>query len=186
MLTFGLSSFPPNLQPWANTGTAAGTVKLIMYRGLLSYDAKGALKGELAESWAPEGTDAWVIKLREAVFQDGEKVTSEAIKWNLEQVAAEKSTAYLRAEFQGVDKIDTPDARTLRVIMRQPTATLPNWLASYHLPMVSPRFGGSNVAVGAGPFVLKAQERGVALEFEPFDRYFKPGLPKLKCSAPSL
>jgi len=181
MLTFGLSSFPPNLQPWANTGTAAGTVKLIMYRGLLSYDAKGALKGELAESWAPEGTDAWVIKLREAVFQDGEKVTSEAIKWNLEQVAAEKSTAYLRAEFQGVDKIDTPDARTLRVIMRQPTATLPNWLASYHLPMVSPRsVGGSNVAVGAGPFVLKAQERGVALEFEPFDRYFKPGLPKLK------
>jgi ABC-type transport system substrate-binding protein len=181
MLTFGLSSFPPNLQPWANTGTAAGTVKLIMYRGLLSYDAKGALTGELAESWAPEGTAAWTIKLRDAVFQDGEKVTSEAIKWNLEQVAAEKSTAYLRTEFQGVEKIETPDARTLRLVMKQPTATLPNWLASYHLPMVSPRsVGGNNIAVGAGPFVLKAQERGVSLEFEAFDRYFKPGLPKLK------
>ena len=181
MLTFGLSSFPPNLQPWANTGTAAGTIKLIMYRGLLSYDASGTVRGELAENWTPEGSTAWLIKLREAVFQDGEKVTSEAVKWNLEQVAAEKSTAYLRAEFQGVEKIETPDARTLRIVMKQPTATLPSWLASYHLPIVSPRsVSGSNVPVGAGPFALKAQERGVSLEFEAFDRYYRPGLPKLK------
>ena len=33
-LTFGLSSYPPNIQPWANTGTAAATVKLMIYRGL--------------------------------------------------------------------------------------------------------------------------------------------------------
>ena len=164
MLTFGLSSFPPNLQPWANTGTAAGTVKLIMYRGLLSYDVKGALKGELAESWAPEGTDAWVIKLREAVFQDGERSRARH-KWNLEQVAAEKSTAYLRARFQGVDEGRYAGRAHAARHHEEPTATLPNWLASYHLPMVSPRsVGGSNVAVGAGPFISKAQERGVSID----------------------
>jgi len=43
ILTFGLSSYPPSIQPWANTGTAAGTVKLMIHRGLLSYDTKGAL-----------------------------------------------------------------------------------------------------------------------------------------------
>ena len=36
ILTFGLSSYPPSIQPWANTGTAAGTVKLMIHRGLLS------------------------------------------------------------------------------------------------------------------------------------------------------
>jgi ABC-type transport system substrate-binding protein len=181
VLTFALSSFPPNLQPWANTGTAAGTVKLMMYRGLLSYDKAGQLQGSLAETFGQDGPTAWVFKLREAKFQDGETVTSEAVKWNLEQVAAEKSTAYFRAEFQGVEKYETPDARTLRIVMKQPTAALPSWLASYHLPIVSPRsVGGNNVPAGAGPFVLKSQERGVALELEAFGGYFKPGLPKLK------
>jgi peptide/nickel transport system substrate-binding protein len=34
--------------------------------------------------------------------------------------------------------------------------------------------------VGAGPFVLRAQERGVSIEVEAFPKYYKPGLPKLK------
>jgi peptide/nickel transport system substrate-binding protein len=34
--------------------------------------------------------------------------------------------------------------------------------------------------IGAGPFMLKAQERGVSLEVEAFAKYYKPGLPKLK------
>jgi hypothetical protein len=33
-LTFGLSSYPPGIQPWTNAGRAAATVKLMIYRGL--------------------------------------------------------------------------------------------------------------------------------------------------------
>ena len=40
-LTFGLSSYPPTILPWANAGTAAATVKLMIYRGLLGYDQDG-------------------------------------------------------------------------------------------------------------------------------------------------
>jgi len=93
ILTFGLSSYPPSIQPWANTGTAAGTVKLMIHRGLLSYDTKGALRPELAETWARDGSTAWLFKLRNAVFHNGEAVTSADVKWTLEQVTAEKSTA---------------------------------------------------------------------------------------------
>src|SRR5262249_10051946 len=63
ILAFGLSSSPPSIQPWANTGTAAGTVKLMIHRGLLSYDKSGALRGELAESWARDGSTAWLFRL---------------------------------------------------------------------------------------------------------------------------
>ena len=90
-LIFGLSSYPPNFQPWPNAGTAAATVKLLVHRGLLSYDAQGNMRGELAERWEADGTTAWVFHLREAVFHDGSPVTGEDVKWTLEQVAAERS-----------------------------------------------------------------------------------------------
>jgi peptide/nickel transport system substrate-binding protein len=179
VLTFGLSSYPPSIQPWQNSGTAAGTVKLMIHRGLLAYDRGGKLRPELAESFAQDGATAWLFRLREAVFHNGEPVTSADVKWTLEQVAAEKSTAYFRAEMQGVDKIETPDERTVRIVMRQPTVTLPQWLASYHLPIVS-RKSDPAQPIGAGPFVMKAQERGVSIEVEAFAKYFKPGLPRLK------
>src|SRR5271163_4455734 len=101
-LIFGLSSYPPTLSPWANSGTAAATIKLLIYRGLLSYDKDGKLRGELAEKWERDGDTAWVFHLRDAVFQNGAKVTADDVKWTIAQVADEKSTAYLKGEFQTV------------------------------------------------------------------------------------
>jgi ABC-type transport system substrate-binding protein len=74
-LTFGLSSYPPTLQPWANSGTAAATIKVLIFRGLLSYDKDGKLRGELAEKWERDGDTGWVFHLRDAVFQNGAPVT---------------------------------------------------------------------------------------------------------------
>lgn len=179
ILTFGLSSYPPNLQPWVSAGTAASTVKLMIFRGLTSFGPDGALRGELAESFGIDGERTWVFKLRDAVFQNGEKVTSADVKWTIEQMASDKSTAYFRAEMQGVDRVETPDDRTVRIVMKQPTATLPTWFASFHTPIIS-RVSDAKTPVGAGPFVLKAQERGVSLEFEAFAKFYKPGLPRLK------
>jgi peptide/nickel transport system substrate-binding protein len=178
-LTFGLSSYPPSIQPWANTGTAAATVKLMIYRGLTGFAPDGSLRGELAESWAPEGTTAWVFKLRDATFQNGEKVTSADVKWTIEQVAAEKSTAYMRGQMQSIDKIETPDDKSVRLVMKEPLATLPVMFANFHMPIIS-RVSDPKVPVGAGPFTIKAQERGVSIDLEGFSKYYKPGLPKLK------
>jgi ABC-type transport system substrate-binding protein len=181
VLRFGLSSFPPSLQPWLHTGTAALTVKLLIFRGLTGFDEKGEVRPELAESWEREGETAWVFKLRPATFQNGKPVTSEDVKWTLEQVAAPNSTAFMKAEFGGVERIETPDARTVRIVMKQPTVTLPIWLASPHMPIIAKDSieGRAGLGVGAGPFVLKGQERGASIEVAKFDKYYKPGLPKL-------
>ena len=179
ILTFGLSSYPPSIQPWANTGTAAVTVKLMIHRGLLSYDATGNLRAELAESWSNERSTAWTFSLRRALFHNGDEVTSADVKWTLEQIAAEKSTAYFRSEMQAIEKIETPDPRTVRIVLKQPTATMAQWLASAHVPIISRKSEGTQ-PIGAGPFVLTAQERGVSLELAAFPKYYKPGLPKLK------
>ena len=90
MVTFGLSSFPPNLSPWTQSGTAAGTVKLLIHRGLFSYGTDGEIHGELAESWTNDSPTTWVIKLRDALFHDGSPVTSADVAWCVEQIAAEE------------------------------------------------------------------------------------------------
>ncbi len=179
-LRFGLSTYPPNIQPWLQTGTASITVKLMLFRGLTGYDTAGKLRPELAESWASDGPTAWVFKLRDAVFQNGQPVTADDVKWTLEQIAADGSTAYLAADFRGVERIETPDPRTVRIVTKQPLVTLPLLLASPHAPILA---RGSNaggaLGVGAGPFTIKSQERGVAIELAAFDKFYKPGLPKL-------
>lgn len=183
VLRFGLSSFPPSIQPWVNTGTAAATVKLLIHRGLVSFAPDGSLRGELAERWTNENPTTWVFTLREnAVFQNGEKVTAEDVRWNLEQMAAERSTAFYRAQARRIERIETPDARTVRIVTMEPMVTLPLWFANYHMMIISPRSptGAGTLPIGAGPFVLKEQERGVSLELARFDRYYKPGLPKLR------
>ncbi|GGF82040.1 ABC transporter substrate-binding protein [Azorhizobium oxalatiphilum] len=179
ILTFGISSFPPSVQPWANAGTASATVKLALYRGLASYGPDGKIRGELAEGWSSEGKNTWVFKLRDAKFQNGEKVTSADVKWTIEQVAGEKSTAFLRTEMQGVEKIETPDDLTVRITTKQPTVTLPLMMASYHMPIMS-KASTAAQQIGAGPFVLKDAERGVSMDLAPNPHYYRPGLPKLK------
>ncbi len=180
-LTFGLSTYPPSLALWASVGTSAVTVKLLTHRGLLSFAADGSIRGELADHWERDGDTGWTFHLRDAQYHTGAPVTSADVKWTLEQVAAPTSTAYHRTLFQQVDRIDTPDARTVRIVMKSPLVTLPLILASPHMPIVpNGATEHDGVPPGAGPFVLTSQERGVGLEFKAFDKFHRAGLPKLK------
>jgi ABC-type transport system substrate-binding protein len=180
VLRFGLSSFPPTLQPWTHTGTAALTVKLLIFRGLTGFGEDGEVRPELAESWKQDGDTAWVFKLRPASFHNGKAVTSEDVRWTIEQITADASTAFLKNEFKGAERIETPDPQTVRFVMKQPTATLPIWLASPHAPIIAKGSTDNGaLGVGAGPFLMKSQERGVSIEVAAFDKYYKPGLPRV-------
>jgi ABC-type transport system substrate-binding protein len=180
-IVFALSSYPPSLRPWANTGTAAVTVKLQTMRGLLGYDHKGELRGELAESWKQDGATAWVATLREgAKFHDGEPVNAEAVQKSFAMMVDEKSSAYFRARVNALlDKIETLDARTVRFVMKQPSATWPYLLASPHMPIISPKSTEANPS-GAGPYRITDMERGTRIDLEAFDGYYRKGKPATK------
>ena len=176
-IRFGLSAFPPNLLPWVSTGASAGTVKLLLFRGLLGYDKDGQLRGELAKSWSIDDDGAWVFKLRPgAVFHNGEPVTADDVKWTVEQIGGEKSTAFMRGQFGDIARVEVPDQSTVRIVTRTPLATLPFWLpANAHIVW---RKSDPGAPVGAGPYTLSAQERGSFVELAAFPRFYKPGLPK--------
>lgn len=179
VLRYGLQLYPPSFAPWRHSGTAAATVNVCHRRGLLSYSPKGQLRGELAEAWEPTDT-GWRFKLRDAWFHNGEKVTSADVKYTIEQMAGERSTAYLRAEMQQIAAVETPDDKTVLLKTSNPIAPLPFWFALPQAPIIARGTGDGPDAVGAGPFVIKENERGVAVRLVPADRFWRPGLPKVK------
>lgn len=180
ILRYGLSAFPPNLQPWVSTGASAGTVKMLIHRSLVSYGPDGNLRGELAESWSRDAEGAWVFKLRQGcVFQNGDPVTADDVKWSIEQIGGEKSTAYMRAQFQQIERVEIVDPATVRLVTKGPQATLPSWFGNYNTFILS-RKSTPAEPIGAGPFRLAGQERGTSLDLVPFDKFYKPGIPKVK------
>ena len=180
VLRFGSQSYPPSFLPWLHTGTAAATVNVCYRRGLLSYSPEGKLRGELAEIWEPDGS-GWRFHLRDATFHNGSKVTAADVKWSIEQMAAEKSTAYLRDSMQQIVAIETPDDKTVRLVTKQTIATLPYWFALPQAPIIaqnSPNVGAG--AVGAGPFRIVSNERGVGVRLVAFDKFYRQGLPRVQ------
>ena len=180
-LVFGLSGWPATLAPWTNAGTVAQNAKLLIFRGLLGYGADGKMRGELADHWERDGDNAWVFHLREATFHNGNPVTAEDVQYSIEQMASEKSLAYLKGEMQRIVKIETPDARTVRLTTAEPSVVLPDLFANYFSPIVAKGSVDHNgPGIGAGPFQPAGQERGSYIDLVAYDRFYRPGLPKLR------
>ncbi|HEY1492093.1 MAG TPA: ABC transporter substrate-binding protein, partial [Steroidobacteraceae bacterium] len=82
-------------------------------------------------------------------------------------------------QFQEVSRIETPDPLTVRLVTRSHQATLPTWFANYNTFVIW-RNSAPDTPIGSGPFTLVAQERGTSIELAAFDKFYKPGLPKLR------
>jgi peptide/nickel transport system substrate-binding protein len=178
-VSIGLVNYPPNLRPFENSGSSQGAFKLAVFRSLLSYDIKGNLVPELAETWTVESPTVHVLKLREnARFHNGEPVRAEDVKYTYEQIVKPGSTAYLKPEFGIVDRVEIIDPLTVRIVLQQPSAPFGHLLASYHAPILSAKVADVNAPIGAGPYRFVSQERGVAIDVERFPQYYKPGRPK--------
>ena len=180
VLRFGLSAFPPNLQPWVSTGSSASAVKMLIVRGLLGYGAQGELAPELAQSWSADDQGRWTFRLRpDARFHNAEPVTADDVKWTIEQAAGEKSTATLRAQLQMIERVEALDPATVRLTTKQPIVTLPHWFANPNMGVLW-RKSEANAPIGCGPFRLVGQERGTSLDLAAAAQFYKPGLPRLR------
>lgn len=180
VLRIGLSTYPPHFRPWVNIGWSGHLLFSLVNRNLINYDEQGNLVGELVESWSAASPSAWEFRLREAKFHDGSPVTSADVKWNFEEIAKEKTGAYMYDALKVIKTVEIVDDRTFRLVTDGPVATVPALMAfPFFTILKAGSTAGEPQGIGAGPYRITAAEKGVSIELKPNEHYFK-GRPPLK------
>jgi peptide/nickel transport system substrate-binding protein len=142
----------------------------------------------LAESWsATEDGMSYSFTLRDGVtFHNGEKVTSEDVKYSFERYrGAAKSTIHDR-----VASIETPDARHITFKLKNPwpdfltfytSTTGAGWIVPKKYIQKVGDDGFKKAPVGAGPYKLVSFTPGVELVLEAHEGYWrkKPSVKRL-------
>jgi peptide/nickel transport system substrate-binding protein len=149
----------PAAVPYVVTGqiySLLGTV----YETLLHYRTdRLEARPELAESWSfsPDNLTL-TIKLRTGVkFHTGREFTSADVKWNLQTASDSKLAASGLNMIKWIQKIETPDARTVVLTFDQPRSNVLDMFEYVYMADPETFTDGINGKrfVGTGPFLYK-------------------------------
>jgi len=177
---------PTTLDPQNHEETPAYNVLLNLYDTLLFRDKDLKIIPWLAESWRVVNPTTWEFKIRKGVkFHNGEDLDADAVKFSLERLINPELKMRQAPNFTLIDKIETPDKHTVRVITKKPFPTLENQLA-LRGAIVPPKYfkekDGPTLAktpIGSGPykFVRWAKDEAITLEA---NESWWGGAPKVK------
>ncbi|CUX58126.1 ABC transporter, substrate binding protein (oligopeptide) [Agrobacterium tomkonis CFBP 6623] len=176
-LTLGMAVEPAGLDPTIAAPVAIGQVTWQnVFEGLVKIDSEGKVKPQLAESWeiAPDGK-TYTFKLRKGVtFHDGETFDSAVAKFALDRARGENSVNPQKRFFAAIDSIETPDAATLVLKLKQPAGSLLYWLGWPASVMVAPKSAENNrtTPVGTGPFKFASWAKGDKVELQKNGAYW--------------
>lgn len=158
-----------NANPIYATQDADTTVSRLIFAGLMTYDTKGKLVGDLASGYEVDAAGStYTVKLKpKLTWQDGQPLTSEDVLFTFKTIQNPDVQSPLQAGWQGVE-ITAPDPST--VVFKLPgvlaafpysltTGILPKHLLA-SVPPADMRSSDFNTVkpVGAGPFMFQAVE----------------------------
>jgi peptide/nickel transport system substrate-binding protein len=178
---------PPVLDPHKDGSyQSSGMVLTLFYEGLLRRDEQGRLQPQLAEAWTAVSPTVYEFKLRRGVtFHNGREMNASDVKYSFERVLDPKTGSPFRALWAAIERLETPDASTVRFHLRQPSAPFLNYLAGPYAYQIVPKeaveqHGDLNqTAVGTGPFKLVEYVPDSHLKLERHSTYWRKGLPRL-------
>ena len=193
------STEPQNGLLPANTNeVGGGRVMDLIFSGLVSYDAKGAIQNELAESIDTKDSQNYTIKLKSGeMFSDGSPITAKNFvdAWNFGAAAKNAQlNSYFFESIKGYDKVSAEnstddkmeglkvvDDSTFTVELAQPESDFPlrlGYTAFYPLPesaYADSKAFGEN-PVGNGPYKLAegGWKHDVSVQLVPNEKYNGP------------
>ncbi len=164
-----------------------------MYNGLVTYNLGDGIKTivpDLAARWtiSPDGR-TYAFQLREGVkFHDGTPLSSADVLASYQHIISPPPgiVSESKALFTVVDRIDAPDPRTFRVVLKEPRVYFLELLAQPAMVIYSKKSLDENqgdlrkvIAPGTGPFVFKEHKQAEKWTFVRNPNYWDPDLPYL-------
>ena len=176
---------PPGLDPTAGAASAIAEIALYnIYETLTKIGSDSRVTPLLAQSWnvAPD-LKVWTFKLQQgARFHNGEPFDATAVKFSFERAVDKTSTNKDKATFANIERIDTPDASTVVLQLKNGDPDLLFKLGQATAVIVEPKSVASNHTqpVGTGPYRLDNWAKGAAVTLVRWDGYRNARDVKLK------
>ena len=184
--TIGMAIEPTGLDPTIAAPVAIGQVTWQnIFEGLTTVDKNGKVQPQLAESWtiSPDGL-TYTFKLRQGVkFHDGEAFDSSVAKFAIDRARGADSVNPQKRYFASIDTVETPDASTLVLKLKQPAGSLLYWLGWPSSVIVAPKSAENNktTPVGTGPYKFVSWAKGTKVDLaRNADYWNKAGAAKLE------
>jgi peptide/nickel transport system substrate-binding protein len=175
VLHYGLTLPVSGIDPHINANSELGIPLSSVYDTLVAQDRDGSSHPDLAQSWTISADGlTYTFKLRQDVkFHDGTPFNAAAVVRNLQRIA-DPATKSQKAVFMlgPFDHAEAIDAFTVKLLMKEPSASLLDALSQVYLGMASPaaldKWGDQYQLhqVGTGPFRFVSYQQGQSLVLE--------------------
>ena len=165
---------PTGLDPTAGAASAIAEITLYnIFETLTKIGSDGRVSPLLADSWAATpDLKTWTFKLKSGLrFQNGEPFSSAQVKFSFERAVAKDSTNKDKATFNNIERIETPDANTVVLQLKNGNPDLLFQLGQATAIIVEPKSAATNNTqpVGTGPYRLEAWSRGSSVTLVRWD-----------------
>ncbi|MBA4181528.1 MAG: hypothetical protein C0506_13140 [Anaerolinea sp.] len=192
-----ITNDPQSLDPFANANFLTKSLAAFAHSRLMKFNAgpgvkKAELKAvpDLAESveTSPDGI-VWTFKIRkDAKFHNvapvnGRPVTSEDVKFSIDRGTDPKAPpAALLAGANGIDRVEYPDANTVKMTLKAPNAAWLDVLADTNGLFIQPKEAGggydpTKLVIGSGPWIFDGYTTSVGLKYKKNPDWFVKGFP---------
>jgi peptide/nickel transport system substrate-binding protein len=188
ILVIATTQVPRHFNGAVQSGLATAMPTAQIFASPLRYDDNWNPQPYLAQSWevAPDGLSVTLHLVKNALFHDGQPVTSEDVAFS---IMAIKANHPFQTMLEAVDKVDTPDPFTVVIRLSHPNPALLLAMSPALMPILPKHVYGDGQdlkthpanlkPIGSGPFKLTEYKQGEYYTLEKFDKFFIPGRPKL-------
>ena len=144
----------------------------LIYDPLFCIDSQGEIQGQLAEEWAYLDATHFYIKIRYALFSNGDTVTAEDCLWSLRRFADSYSRWHALIDFIDFDKSECISSNELVLVLKEDFGPGIRYLASDFSSVLNKDYVEAvgdaaflDQPVGSGPYIFVPGEDGTLCTF---------------------